>query len=303
MKKRDPDLLIRILDDYSSGYTVSLTRIAERHGLSFRSIYQWLKLPDLIIPEWNGFVGKTFGECMQQARSIAKAIVVGNSLEEYCLRGRKVSVWHHGVPSYVDCEIAASCASEEEFKTLCELGVCWPDKKKRVKNPETGIWERVIATRMELAPSDLIFRFAAANMPGLYGHKSEVTMRGNVSLGVTTIAPALRRPVPEAALPFARPSDLDRVPVTETIGDGGQPEVFSADDDLDELLGVDDDSAPRGADLDEVEPERVTRSEPSERETSPPPDPMLAPTKTIPEAWRVELEALERRQAEKNRRA
>jgi hypothetical protein len=50
-------------------------------------------------------------------------------------------IWH-GEYQYEPDEEAEGM-SGDEFKDAVELGLCWPDKKRRVKNEKTGAWERV----------------------------------------------------------------------------------------------------------------------------------------------------------------
>lgn len=204
MLKNNLELLMQILDDYASGTTNSLEMLAKRNGISLRTLFTWLKDKTLIIPEFMGRENITFGQAMQQARNVMKAVTVGRTLEDYVLNGRRVEVWHHGRPQF------------EEDEGLVKLGEAFvrdvlglPDMYRRDDNGN-----RILATRVEYAPAQLIEKYASANMPNLYGNKSEVTMRGQVALGVATIA-GPQRPIPAEVQ--ARLAELRPAQITETV--------------------------------------------------------------------------------------
>jgi len=301
--KTNSELLIRILDTYTSGQTASLARIAEICGVSFSSIYQWMKDPEILV-DYMGQTQISFAAAMQMARSVSRAMIVSQSLENFVLQGRTTAIVHHGEFSYVDDE-AAIAATDEEFKLGLDLGYFFPDKKKRDQN---GC--RIVATRVELCPAQLIEKFAASAIPSVYGQRSELTVKGNVSLGVQTVG-GPRRPIPAEFVQYATPRDLalDGVVETTLLTDDSGGEVYEADS-LDDLLGLDDDEpdmAVTDTAPDEPEPEAVLRnaqpepvmivSAPTERETSPPPSPILATPKTVPAGWRAEYQALQEKLA------
>ena len=305
MRKSDPDFLKRICDLYASGYSNSLRQIADKMGVGCATLYMWMRDPEITLDEWMGEQNISFGKAMTMARQVATFVTVSESLEEFVRAGRKVQVFHHGVPSWVADELFARSTPAEQ-KDLVALGVCWPDGLKR-----DAQGNRIILTKVELAPSDLIQKFAAATMPKIYGAKLEVTSKdGGATTGVTTIGE--RRPIPSAFLPFASKKDLEDSAV-EMISDGGDPEVFSEPDEaLDDLLGPDPVLAPTTdtpAPMFDPEPSPYLEPLPVEtvivnRESLPPnyiptPQPILQP-KAIPAGWRQawdELQAKQQRNA------
>ena len=308
-KKTNENLLLAILDTYTSGVSNSLETISAMNGVSFRSVYSWLRDPEIILPEYMGEQNVTFGRALNLARNVAKAITISRSLEDRVLNGLKVQVWHHGQPSYVDDEKAILI----EDLDLREMIFGYRDGKKR-----NAQGERIIATRIEAPPAQLVEVYARANMREVYGQRSEVTTTLRGSLGVTVAAVAgPRRPVPPEALAYATAADLEGT-VTETVL---IEETYEVDTGLAELLGEAPDgeaAAPmpasgRGSGEIEVEAqvvepvvepapreergaqvvETMITSAPTERETSPPPSPILATATTIPAGWRAEYQALQ----------
>ena len=73
--KNDTELLIQILDDYSSGVTNSLETLASRNSISVRTLFMWMRDKDLVL-DYMGRVGVTFGQAMTMARSVMKHITV-----------------------------------------------------------------------------------------------------------------------------------------------------------------------------------------------------------------------------------
>ncbi len=250
MLKNKPELLMQILDDYSSGVTNSLERLAQRNGVALRTLFTWLKDKTLIIPEYMGRENITFGQAMQMSRNVMKAVTVGRTLEDYVLNGRRVEVWHHGRPQFEEDEELVALG--EEF-VRDVLGL--PDMYRRDLNGN-----RILATRVEYAPAQLIEKYAAANMPSIYGVKSEVTMKGQVALGVATI-PGPQRPIPADVQ--ARLAELQPARVTET------KKLAPTTDTVEQFEPEPDFVTPPPA----PEPERVIRSAPTEREQIAPPTP------------------------------
>ncbi len=183
MLKNDPDYLLAIADDYASGATHSLEELGRRHGCSVRSLFEWMRDKSLTV----AFMGReqTFGQAMQQARTVAKAIVVSRSLESYVAEGRLVQCYHAGEPIYEDDEEAVAV----EDLDVREMLFGYRDGKKR-----DAQGRRIIRTRREYAPAALIEKYASANLPGVYGNKSEVTMKGGIGVAVTAVG--VQRPLP-----------------------------------------------------------------------------------------------------------
>ncbi len=241
MTLKSETLLLQILDDYSSGASNSLEAIAIRNGIAIRTLFMWMRDENLIV-DYLGREGITFGQAMGAARNVMKIVTVGRVFEDYVLNGRKVEAWHHGEPSYVDDEQAILI---DDLDTR-EMLYGYRDGKKRDADGH-----RIIRTRVEYAPAQLIQKFAESNMPKIYGNKSEVTMKGSVGLGVTTVG--VQRPIPPDVL-----AKLE--PVTETMSlappTTNTDEVFEAEEEIDEV------------EQPEPEPvERIIRSAPTARET------------------------------------
>jgi hypothetical protein len=254
MLKNDPEFLIQILDDYSSGVTNSLEVLAKRNGLAVRTLFMWMRDKSLTL-NYMGRDGITFGQAMAMARNVMKAITVGRTLEDYVLNGRRVESWHHGLPVFEEDEGLVKLG--EDF-VRDVLGL--PDMYKRDANGN-----RVIRTRIEYAPAQLIEKYASANMPGVYGNKSEVTMKGQVALGVTTIGQ--RAPLPPEIQAMQRPEAIgptEAEKITETVKVAQlAPTTSTVEQYEPEPDPVETVTLP--------EPERVIRDVPTEREKIAPP--------------------------------
>ena len=243
--KNDPEFLIQILDDYSSGVTNSLEVLAKRNGVHVRTLFMWMRDKSLTL-NYMGRENITFGQAMGMARNVMKAVTVGRTLEDYVLNGRRVESWHHGQPVFEEDEELVRFG-EDFVKNVLGL----PDMYRRDENGN-----RVIATRIEYAPAQLIETYARANMPGVYGNKSEVTMKGQVSLGVTTIG--TQRPLPpqvQAQIAGEKITETVKLAPTTDTPERYEPEAEPV--------------APPAP----PEAERVIRDVPSEREKIAPPTP------------------------------
>jgi hypothetical protein len=181
VRKNQIEFLYEILDYAASGVTHNLSVIAKRMGMSPTTIFMWIKDKNIVLPEFMGRQGVTFGQAMQMARNVTKNVTIARTLEDYVAHGRVVDVWHHGVRQYRDDEFAMRL-SEAEFADALEMGLVCEDKKLRDANGN-----RIPETRIEHAPAQLIEKYASANMAHVYGTKTEVTMKGHVSLGTTVI--------------------------------------------------------------------------------------------------------------------
>lgn len=273
MLKNDPAFLIQILDDYSSGVTNSLEVLARRNAVNVRTLFMWMRDKNLTV----NYMGRdcTFGQAMGMARNVMKAITVGRTLEDYVLNGRRVEIWHHGRPQFEEDETLVALG--EEF-VRDVLGL--PDMYRRDANGN-----RILATRVEYAPAQLVETYARANMPAIYGNKSEVTMRGQVSLGVTTVGQ--RAPLPPQ---FQKAPQAVEAVITETkllpVSDTPPLEVYAAVDDpeLDEMLGPEPVAVPEPV---------VYSDAPTERErVAPPQAGSILAKKPISPSWQAELDKL-----------
>jgi hypothetical protein len=109
---------------------------------------------------------------------------------------------------YEDCEYSCSLTSKEfecqlklddETREMCGYPRIWEDKKKRVFNEETGIWERVKV--MEWIPPSLDAQaLVLRSWSDRYADKRSLNINGrldiNQSLGVTVIGKPLLPPPP-----------------------------------------------------------------------------------------------------------
>jgi hypothetical protein len=145
--------------------------------VSWSSIYEYMRDPNIILPEFMGEKNLTFKKAMNMARKCATVSIISQSLEERVLNGTLEEVFHHGQPTWVEDEELVLFG--EKF-ALDVLGM--PDMYKRDADGN-----RIVRTRRVPAPAQLVAEFARANMPGVYGTRSEVTMRGQVNLGVTVL--------------------------------------------------------------------------------------------------------------------
>jgi hypothetical protein len=273
-KKTDPELLLALLDTYTSGVTNSLETVAAMNGVSFRSVYSWLRDPEIILDEYMGEQNIPFGKAMNLARNVSKVLTVGRSLEDRVLNGLRVQVWHHGQPQFRDDEKAILI----EDLDMREMLFGYRDGKARDADGN-----RIIMTKIEAPPAQLVEVYARANMPSIYGHKTETTIKGNIGLGVTVVAPAVRRAIPPEALPFATAADLEGTVTETTLIEG----AYEATEALDELLGLDEISPTTDTEPDEPEPEPAAAPEP-------PPEPVVIREQPYvpPGQWRAEYDAL-----------
>jgi hypothetical protein len=109
--------------------------------------------------------------------------------------------------SYEDCEYAMSLSSAEfeaqlklddDTREMCGYPRMWEDKKKRVLNPETGIWERVKVQEW-IPPSLDAQALVLRSWSDRYADRRSLNINGrldiNQSLGVTVIGkPSLPPP-------------------------------------------------------------------------------------------------------------
>jgi hypothetical protein len=141
---------------------------------------------------------------------------------------------------YQDCEYAYSLSSKEfeyqlklddETREMCGYPRIWEDKKKRVFNEETGIWERVKV--MEWIPPSLDAQaLVLRSWSDRYADKRSLNINGrldiNQSLGVTVIGKPLLPPPPHV--------EVITPQVAEAINDGATDAVYDEIDNDDEPL-------------------------------------------------------------------
>jgi hypothetical protein len=132
-------------------------------------------------------------------------------------------LWH-GSYCYEPDEMAMSM-SDEELKDAVELGICWPDKLKRVRNA-AGDWERI--KMMEWLPPSTEAQLAILrSWSDRYADRRSIDIKGrldvNANLGVTVIGE--KRLAPPASV---TPPQLEIIPqpVVDTTNDGLNDAVF-----------------------------------------------------------------------------
>jgi hypothetical protein len=171
--KTDIPFLTALAYRLAEGDIVSLVELCRRvsneedRTVSWASVYSWMRDPSIILPEFMGQTDVPFKKAMNIAKKCARTAVISRSLEDRVLNGTEIQVWHHGVPAYVD---------DEELIRLgwdfCRDVLGLVDMKKRDADGN-----RIIQTRREPAPAQLVETYARAHLPNVYGLKSEVKRR------------------------------------------------------------------------------------------------------------------------------
>lgn len=211
--KNDTALLTRFCYFIASGRTHALTTAcelfsaSEERKIGWDRVYEWMRDPNLILPEFMGEKDITFKKAMTIARKCAAIAAVTQSLEDKVANGVKSLVWAHGgEPSWEDDEYAMRL-TEEEFKDALAMGIVWPDKKRRDSNGN-----RIQRTRIDPAPAQLVEMYARSQMRRIYGDKSEINVKGGMNLGVTVMGQTARR-LPPRDIPMVQVIEQS---VTET---------------------------------------------------------------------------------------
>jgi hypothetical protein len=197
MKKNDEELLIACCDTYAGAGTLSLSEVARRNGTTRVSLWSWMNDPNLIISEYMGQQNITFARAMKLARKCAIAMTLSSALEDRVANGSWESVWFQGLPTWVEDERTVGWSEDEREA----LGF---ERDGLLRDPNGN---RVQQRRHVPAPAQLIEKFAEANAPKLYGHKSQLTVDSKINLGVTVI--------PQRAAP--QPVEVVTQQITETV--------------------------------------------------------------------------------------
>lgn len=123
-----------------------------------------------------------------------------------------------GQYSYEDDEYAMSM-TEQEFNDALDLGLVWPDKKKRVLDPATGMWERVKV--MEWSPPSVEAQaLVLRSWSDRYADRRSLNINGNMNMnfvpGVTVMGgPARVEPPPKQLEVFEAITVADTAPLGE----------------------------------------------------------------------------------------
>jgi hypothetical protein len=205
MTKSTPTNIIRYLDNLNK-YT-SLSRAAPATGVAVYTIARWRRMSeegaeDFQNIEYNG-VTQAFHLHVQEIMEFSTEEIEAD-VRATARDGRYVVAMNKGEICYQDDESAVA-ADEASFKVGVELGLYWPDRKKRVRNEATGIWERQPIMVWQ-PPSVEIQSLVLRSWGERYRDKRsvDVNMGGNINLGVTVakgigvpVRPAVSAPPPQ----------------------------------------------------------------------------------------------------------
>lgn len=189
--KFTPEKLTEVLDNILTHG--SLGRAAEVSGIDSWTLSRWRI--------WSEFDGRKELQTVEYRGTVQPFHVhvqdcIEQSIDEIEANFRASArdgiyrplVWH-GEFSYEDDEYA-HCLTEEVFQEMLDLGVVWPDKKRRVLNPVTGIWERVKIMSWEPPSVDRQIK-VLSSWSERYADKRSITANVNFqnNLGVTVVQP------------------------------------------------------------------------------------------------------------------
>lgn len=102
--------------------------------------------------------------------------------------GQWIPVVHSGEMKWRDDEYAVGL-SPKEFEDAVELGIVWHDKKLRVKNPKTGVWERQQIEQYVPPTLDAQSKVLSSFAPETFGDKRRIDLNVSGGLGVHVMAP------------------------------------------------------------------------------------------------------------------
>jgi hypothetical protein len=118
-------------------------------------------------------------------------------------QGQWVPVVHGGEMKWRDDEYACSLtakqfeehlAMDEETREMCGLPRVWEDKKLRVQNPKTGVWERQQIETYLPPTLDAQAKVLSALAPETFGDKRRIDLNVSGGLGVSVIGTAIKPP-------------------------------------------------------------------------------------------------------------
>jgi hypothetical protein len=179
-------------------------------------------------------------------------------------KGRMIEPVVGGIYQFEDCEHAmslspkefeAQLAMDEEMRDMLGYPKVWYDRKKRVLDPVTGIWERV-RTKQFLPPTlEAAAKVLSAFAPDVFGDKRKIDVTMNGSLGVSVGAPFGSKPPIEVGYVQPLPVEYtgtDLVP--DEIAELVEQFVVADEIDEDEAAAADDEQEAPVAPDDEFDP-------------------------------------------------
>jgi hypothetical protein len=134
-------------------------------------------------------------------------------------------LWH-GDYQYEDDEYAMTL-SEKGFQDELDLGLVWPDKKRRVRNAN-GEWERVKILEW-IPPSTEAQTIVLRSWSERYADKRSLTVNGrldvNQNLGVTVVGvPRIAPPPQQLQVIPPEVADVVNEEVTDAVSDEAEPD-------------------------------------------------------------------------------
>jgi hypothetical protein len=165
------------------------TVAAKVTGISRTTGWQMGKLseeghPDLQEVEWGDNI-QPFHLHLLDALDMAVEDVQ-QDMTRAAAQGRYLDTVWHGAYAFEDDEYAMSL-SEKDFQDALDIGIVWHDKKKRVLNPTTGMWERVKIKTFIPPTVDGQSKILSSFAPETFGDKRRIDMNVNSNLGVTFV--------------------------------------------------------------------------------------------------------------------
>jgi hypothetical protein len=198
--KRSEETFVRVLDAILT--YGSLTKASQAAEIDPWTLARWRKSSE------DG--DEEFQECDYHGAIQPFHLQVEDTIEqsideiESNFRGSaRDGIWRpilwHGSYQYEDDEHAMSL-SEKDFQDELDLGLVWPDKKRRVRNPTTGEWERVKILEW-IPPSTEAQTIVLRSWSDRYADKRSLNINGrldvNQTLGVTVIGQQRVAPPPQ----------------------------------------------------------------------------------------------------------
>lgn len=202
-KFNDPEMQSTLLDLFVMFGTDA--EVARRSDIGRTTIWRMDTISeagdDLQEVAWNGTV-KAWHEHKLDAldmhiSDVQQELTISSS------RGRTIPMVHSGEYKFEDCEFAMSLTAKE-FKEHLEmpedvrelLGVprVWEDRKKRVYNPKSGIWERVRATQFIPPTLDAQAKVLSAFAPDVFGDRRKIDLNVTGGLGVSVVGQSRQPP-------------------------------------------------------------------------------------------------------------
>jgi hypothetical protein len=225
--KRSEEMFVRVLDailQYGS-----LTKAANAAGVDRWTISRWRKASEEgaepyqeidyrgVIQSFEAHVQDTIEQSIDEIESNLR----GSARDGYFCPCVWRGEYQHEADEY------AESLSLEQFEIECELGLCWPDKKRRVLNETTAVWARVKIMEW-IPPSVDAQTIVLRSWSDRYADKRSLQVSGrldvNQTLGVTVMGTPRVAPPPQQ-LQIISPEVADAV--NENVTDA----VFDEPDD------------------------------------------------------------------------